>query len=48
MPQERALTGVRILDFSQVVACPFATQPLAQLGAQVIKIAQPVGVEYFI
>ena len=41
--QQQAFSGVRILDFSQVLAGPFATQQLAQLGAEVIKIEQPVG-----
>lgn len=41
--QQQAFSGVRIVDFSQVLAGPFATQLLAQLGAQVIKIEQPIG-----
>ena len=37
----RPLDGLTILDLSRVLACPFATMILAELGARVIKVEQP-------
>ena len=39
----QALRGVRVLDFSHVIAGPFATFHLAQMGAEVTKVEKPGG-----
>jgi len=37
----KPLAGTTILDLSRVLACPFASMILAELGARVIKVEQP-------
>ncbi|MFY9513635.1 MAG: CoA transferase [Rubrivivax sp.] len=44
--QPQPLAAVRVVEFSHVVAGPFAGLQLQQLGAQVVKVEPPAGGDY--
>lgn len=42
-PHQGPLNGIRVLEFSQIIAGPFGCQNLSDLGAEVIKVEPPEG-----
>jgi len=44
-PEGGPLSGLIVADFSRVLAGPFATQTLSDMGASVLKVESPIGDE---
>src|SRR5256885_5856609 len=42
-PGHGALEGVKVLEFSEMIAAPFAGMHLGDMGAEIIKIEPPQG-----
>ena len=41
MSPEYVLSGIKVVDFSRLLPGPWATQMMADFGAEVIKVEQP-------